>query len=603
MDGSNVALAPPRSRPEPAAPTLDARRAAALTVEEVAARLGTTTAGLPSPEAAERRRRLGPNAVRAHHARPLAVLARQVRSPLLLLLVTASTVSFFVGQRPDAVIIGVIVTLSVALGFVNEYRAERATEALHSQLRQRAVVRRDGRWTSCDATEVVPGDLVRLELGAVVPADVRITAAAQLECDEAILTGESAPVEKQSAPVAAGSPLDRLASCAFMGTLVRAGSGEGLVLATGGRTEFGRIALGLGERQEETQFQAGLRRFSGLLARVAAVLTTSIFVINLVLERPLIDALLFSLAIAVGITPQLLPAVVTTSLATGSRRLAQRKVLVKRLVCIEDLGDIEVLLTDKTGTLTEGRITFERALGPAGEPAGEALLLGLVCDEAPTDAGRAVGGNPLDAALWAAPGAADQPLSAWRRIGVVPFDHQRRRVSVLADGPSGRRLVTKGAPEAVLALCRAVPEPAGAVLEAEFRKGSRVVAVASRPAPELDTVAAGDEHDLDLAGFLVFLDQPKASAADALARLAGLGITVRVLTGDNAVVAEHVSDRLGLQGGGTLTGEDLDRLDDESLIRRLATTRVFARMDPEQKDRVIRLHRQAGAGVAYLGDG
>lgn len=274
-----------------------------MPVDEVLARLGSSPAGLSSAEAAARLTACGPNAVRSHRARPLAVLIRQVRSPLLVLLVAAATVSYFVGERSGAVIIGVIVAVSVGLGFGNEYRAERAAETLHSQLRHRAVVRRDGQWSTCDLTEVVPGDLVRLELGAVVPADVRLLSAAGLECDEAVLTGEPAPVPKAPAPARPGAGLPELSSCAFMGTIARAGSAEAVVTATGGRTEFGRIALGLGQQQEETQFQLGLRRFSGLLARVAGTLTGSIFVINLVLQRPVIDALLFSLAIAVGIPP------------------------------------------------------------------------------------------------------------------------------------------------------------------------------------------------------------------------------------------------------------------------------------------------------------
>ena len=586
-----------------AAQPMPARQAASRPVGQVLAELGSTGDGLTTAEAERRLARLGPNALRTHHARWYGVLARQVRSPLLVLLLVAATVSFFVGERADAVIIGVIVTLSVGLGFINEYRAERATEALHSQLRHQAVVRRDGRWGTCDLTGLVPGDLVRLEMGAVVPADVRLISAVGLECDEAVLTGESLPVPKDPAPVPAGAPLDGLSSCGFMGTIVHGGEGEAVVVATGGASEFGRIALELGERHEETEFQVGLRRFSLLLARVAGVLTTAIFVINLVLDRPVIDALLFSLAIAVGITPQLLPAVVTTSLATGSRRLARRKVMVKRLVCIEDLGNIDVLLTDKTGTLTEGRIAFQRALDPTGRPSEPALLLGLVCNEAAVEGGRAVGGNPLDMALWEAPAAAAQPVAAYRRVGLLPFDHDRRCMSVLVDGPDGRLLVSKGAPEQLLDRCREVPAGAAGILDGEFRSGSRVVAVASRPAPDLTALRPDDEHDLTLVGFLVFLDQPKAGAAEALARLAALGVTVRVLTGDNPTVAELVCDTLGLLGGDTVTGDEIDRLDDDALIGRLASIRIFARMDPEQKTRVIRLTRRSGVDVAYLGDG
>jgi Mg2+-importing ATPase len=595
VTGADVTAAPPAA--------LAVADAAALEADDVLARLVTSADGLPSSEARARLEVYGPNAVRSHRARALAVLARQLQSPLLVLLMVTAAVSFFVGERSDAVIIGVIVGLSVGLGFVNEFRAEQAAEALHAQLRHKAVVRRDGVWTTCDVTDLVPGDIVRLEAGAVVPADVRVLAADALECDESLLTGESLPVDKHPEPVAPGAALAELTSCALMGTLVRAGSGTAVVVATGGTTEFGRIALSLGERHEETEFQVGLRRFSRLLAAVAGVLTGSIFVINLVLARPVIDALLFSLAIAVGITPQLLPAVVSTSLATGSRRLARRKVLVKRLVCIEDLGDIEVLLTDKTGTLTEGRIAYRGGIGPDGSPSERVLLLGLLCNEATVTDGAAVGGNPLDVALWEAPAAAAQPVGAYRRLAVAPFDHDRRRVSVLVDGPDGTVIITKGAPEGVLERCTVVPAAARAVLDAQLAAGSRVVAVASRPAPGRAELGPDDERDLCLEGFLVFEDPPKASAAAALARLAALGVAVKVVTGDHPVVAAKVCADLGLPVAGTLSGAELESLDDDALVARLASTTVFARVSPEQKSRVIRAHQAAGRDVAFLGDG
>src|SRR5207302_8226590 len=299
---------------------------------------------------ATRLSRFGPNALRTHHAQGWRVLARQFRSPLLLLLLVTAGVSFFTGDRSAALAIGSILAVSVGLGFVNEFRAEQAAEDLHSQLRHTVAVLRDHRWTQVDVTGLVPGDVVRVSLGEIIPADLRLLTVDRLECDESVLTGESLPVEKSPAPSDAAARLSELGSCALMGTIVRAGDAEAAVVATGGRTEFGRIALGLGERHPPTEFQVGLRRFSLLLVQVAAVLTAAIFAVNLLLHRPLIDALLFSLAIAVGITPQLLPAVVTTSLATGSRRLARKRVLVKRLVVIEDLGNFELLLTDKTGT-------------------------------------------------------------------------------------------------------------------------------------------------------------------------------------------------------------------------------------------------------------
>ncbi len=559
--------------------------------------------GLSSDEARRRYQLVGPNALRSHHARPWAVLIRQFRSPLLILLVVTATVSFFVGDRTDAIIIGAILALSTVLGFLNEYRAELAAEALHEQLRHRAVVCRDGSWTSCDVTDLVPGDVVRLGMGAVVPADLRLLAADGLDCDESVLTGESQPVEKTNQSILAADSLSELRCCAFMGTIVHSGAGEALVVATGARTEFGKIAAGLGQRQEETEFQSGLRDFSLLLARVAAVLSASIFVINLFLRRPVIDAVLFSLAIAVGITPQLLPAVVTTSLATGSRRLARDKVLVKRLVCIEDLGNLELLLTDKTGTLTEGRIGFEAALDPQGQPSEEVLLLGLLCNEAEPSGDTAVGGNPLDVALWDAPGASLELVAHYQRRAAAPFDHDRRRVSVLVDGPNGRQLITKGAPESVMELCQQVPDSARLVLSHSLEEGGRIIAVATRTAPELTSLSPKDEKGLTLAGFLVFLDRPKASAGHALTRLDTLGITVKVVTGDHPVVAEKVCRDLGLSVTGVLTGSQMNELDDAALEQRVADVTIFARVSPEQKSRLIRAHQARGSDVAFLGDG
>ncbi|HET7356426.1 MAG TPA: magnesium-translocating P-type ATPase [Nocardioidaceae bacterium] len=562
--------------------------------------------GLSSKEVSRRQARYGPNAVASHHARPLLVLWHQLRSPLLGLLLVAAAASYFVGERSDAVIIAVIVLVSVGLGFVNEYRAEKAAAALHSQISHQVVGRRDGRFASVDVIALVPGDVVELGLGEVVPADVRLTAVTGLECDESVLTGESQPVEKTTMTGSEGAALAELSGCALMGTVVHAGSGRGVVVATGSRTQFGAIATGLSTHQLDTEFQVGLRRFSMLLVYVAGGLTASIFVINVLLHKPILDALLFSLAIAVGITPQLLPAVVSTSLAAGSRQLSRHKVLVKRLVCIEDLGDVDLLFTDKTGTLTVGRIDYARAV-PSGDDRSETVLRwGLLCTETVTDGSAAVGGNPLDQALWdsAATATARAALAGYARLDVLPFDHERRMVSAVVREPSGAfTLVTKGAPETVLDRCVDVPASARHALDAEFAAGNRVVAVATRP---LDTDAAPcpqDEKDLHLRGLLVFLDPPKPDAAAALGRLAELGITVKVVTGDNSAVAVKVCRDLGLAGEAVLTGSELDALDDAALTDAVAVTTVFARVSPEHKARIVRAHRHGGGGVAFLGDG
>ena len=591
----------------------DLATAAAQPARSVLAGLGTSENGLTSAEAADRLRRYGANAVVSHRARLWPVLWHQLRSPLLALLAVAAIASYFVGEGSDALIIGVILLLSIGMGFVNEYRAEKAAEALHSQIKHRAVVLRDGEPADLDVTGLVPGDIVDVKLGDVIPADLRLLSGSGLECDESILTGESMPAEKQAEPVGPGTPLADLTCCALMGTVVRSGSGRGVVVATGDQAEFGRIAVGLGTHQLETEFQAGLRRFSVLLVEVALVLTTSIFVINVVLHKPVLEALLFSLAIAVGITPQLLPAVVSASLAAGSRQMARRKVLVKRLVCIEDLGDVDVLFTDKTGTLTQGRISFMRAVDFDHTPPGTALRYGLACNEASVrndgdgDGGAAVGGNPLDIALWDSPAAIQEreQTAAYRRLALLPFDHERRMVSVLAEQPDGNRvLITKGAPEVLLDRCGDVPEQARAALAAEFAAGNRVVAVAWRPAGrEASTLSAADERDLRLAGLLVFLDAPKPSAGQALARLAGLGVRVKIVTGDNPVVAAKVCAELGLPVGGALTGTDVDGMDDGALAAAIDQTTVFARVSPEHKARIVKIQRKTGVDVAFLGDG
>lgn len=582
-------------------PSIEA--AAALPPDELLDALGSRPAGLTGREVAARAERFGPNAVRSHHASAWSVLSRQLRSPLLWLLLAAAAVSAIVGEGLDALIIGVTVAASVGLGFVNEYRAERAAEAMHSEIRHEVATTREGASVSVEVTHLVPGDVVHLGVGSIVPADVRLLSASNLECDESILTGESVPAEKSVDPVAGGAALADLSSCLFMGTVVHEGAADAVVVAIGSSTQFGRIAVGLGEHHPQTEFQVGLTRFSGLLAKVGGVLSVTIFVINIALGRPVIDAVLFSLAVAVGITPQLLPAVVSTSLATGSRRLAEKKVLVKRLVCIEDLGDIDVLFTDKTGTLTDGHISFERATDVAGHDSADVFTLGLVCNEATPTGDTAVGGNALDVALWEAPGAPASPIGDFRRIAIAPFDHERRCVSVLVDRDGQRLLVTKGAPETVLERCTDVSDEAHGVLDAEFSAGNRVVAIASRPAPELTTVTGDDEHDLTLAGFLVFLDQPKPSAAASIARLGELGITVKIVTGDNPLVAETVCRTLGVDSHGTLTGADLDTLDDAQFTARVHDATIFARVSPEQKARILRAQRDAGSAVAFLGDG
>ena len=581
---------------------LTAASVAAATSDQVLSWLGSRADGLSSAEAVERLTRYGPNSLRTHRVSVWAVLRRQLNNAVLALLAATATISFFLGDSTQALIIGVILLVSIGLGFVNEYRAERATAALHSRVRHEAVVRRDGHGVRIDVNQLVPGDVIELSLGQLVPADVRLIAVNGLECNESILTGESVGAEKSSLPVPADASLADSADLAFMGTVVSAGSATAVVYATGLDAQFGQIAARLGERHPETDFQRGLRRFSYLLLWVALTLTVMILVANLFLRRPVIEAVLFALAIAVGITPQLLPAVVSTSLATGSRRLAARKVLVKRLVCIEDLGDIDVLITDKTGTLTEGRLTLVQAVDPAGADSAGVLRTGLLA----TDVDPAVGGtsaNPLDAALWESPGVSGVDLTGVRRVAELPFDHTRRASSTLMDDAGRRMLIVKGAPEQVLEHCVGVPDAAHRTLDDLFADGRRVVAVASRDAAGLTGITVADEAALRLDGFLVFADPPKQAARESLARLAELGIEVKVATGDNPQVAEKVCAEMGLASKGTLTGAQMAKLDPRALEAAAQNSTVFARVSPEQKARLISVLRRTGRSIGFLGDG
>lgn len=580
---------------------------ASLDADDVLERLGSQSGGLSAVEAARRRTLNGPNALLLHHARPWHVLGRQLKSPVLVLLLVTAVLSALVGETTSSAIIGVILAASVGLGFTNEYRAERQADTLHDTVLHTSTTLRDASATTIAVTELVPGDVVRVTVGAVVPADLRLLDCHDLSCDESILTGESLPVAKDVASVPAGSSVADLTCCLLMGTVVQSGTASAVVVDTGSRTQFGQVAVALGTQQPQTEFQRGLGRFSLLLLQVAIILTSAIFAVNVVLDRPVVDSLLFSLAIAVGITPQLLPAVVSSSLATGSRALARQKVLVKRLVCIEDLGDMDVLVTDKTGTLTEGTVTLDRVVPVvAGVSEQRLLLLGLLATGT-TEPGRPAslsGLDALDAALWRSPAAHDVQTDACRRIDLLPFDHDRRRVSVLVDLPQdGRMVVSKGAPEDLLPLCTNVPPGAHAALTEQYAAGARVVAVAHASGTGYERLSRADETGLTLDGFLVLLDPPKAGARTSIEALSSLGITVKIATGDNAAVAEKVLTSIGITSAGTLTGADVDALEDDALRTATASTTIFARVSPAQKARVVRALRRSGRSVAFLGDG
>jgi Mg2+-importing ATPase len=580
---------------------LELGEAGRLPVDVVLQRLGSSQNGLSTSDAAARLKQFGPNSLGTHRTTALQILVRQLRNPLLILLAGAAAVSFAVSDRTSALIILGISGLSVGLSFVNEFRAEKVAEELHARIQHRELVLRDGTVHQVDVTDLVPGDVVLLDVGDVVPADLRLIASGAMECDEAVVTGESMPVAKTDAATPAGdSPLD-LPSCALMGTVVKSGSGRGVVVRTGRASTFGKIAAQIRRAPAETAFETGLRDFSLLLVKVTAILVVPIFVLNAVFGRPVLDSLLFALAIAVGMTPQLLPAVVTVSLSFGARKLAARSVLVKRLISIEDLGNITVLFTDKTGTLTQGAINFEAAVDPSGQPSNDVFRLGLICNSAQLDDKGVPKGNPLDVALWQAPQANHDLLQGVKRDSLIPFDYDRQRITVVVDDSSRRRVVTKGAPEAVLRRCGDVPQAAKDWLNAAFDAGQRVVAVAAGDAGSSD--APPTEENMHLEGFLVFNDPIKPDAARSLQRLAQLAVEVKVITGDNDRVARRLCADVGMPVKGVLVGSEIEGMDDASLAKAIAETTIFSRVTPEQKSRVIRLERTLGSDVGFLGDG
>ena len=580
------------------------QEAACVDVAELQSRLGTANSGLTSQEAAQRLTRDGANAVPAHRASAAHVLWGQVKSPLLMLLAVAAILSMATGDVADATIILVILGVSIGMGFWNEYKAQRTADSLQDRITHNTVVVRDGVQKEVDVSHVVRGDIVRISLGHVVPADLRLIQATNLSCDESAITGESVPASKDTAAVSGEPGLGDLPCCALMGTVVQSGSGTGIVVATGKDAVFGRIAASLNQAPPVTSFQKGLAKFSQFLMWVAVALAVFIFIANTVQHRPLLTALMFALAIAVGITPQLLPAVVNTSLAAGARLLSKQHVLVKRLVCIEDLGNVDVLVTDKTGTLTNGRLTYVEALPAHGYTESEVAQLGLLsCETDFAAVGAAnVGQDPLDQALADATlGHTD--LSRHARLDLRPFDHDSRTSAVLIQSDQdGRQEVVKGAPESVLALCTTVDPADSQAVERLFDQGARVVAVAINMLPAATKLPATDAPGFTLAGYLSFTDEPKQDAKQSIDRLNALNVAVKIATGDNQRVAEKVCRDMGLDPGETLTGEAVETLSDTDLYEAVQRTSLLARVSPDQKARIIRVLRQHHS-VAFLGDG
>lgn len=577
-----------------------------LAVPDLLVRLDAVAGGLSSTSAAERLARYGKNELREHEQLSRArALWAQVKSPLVGLLLFAAVVSAVTGEWLDATIVTVIVVVTVALGYHREYRAQVAAAALANRIKARATVWRDGREQSVLADEIVPGDVIALAAGSLVPADGVLLEAADLYLSEAVLTGESYPVQKAVGVVDVATPLSKRTNCVFLGTNVRSGTAKCLVVATGPSTRFGAIAHRLSLRPPETEFDRGVRRFGYLLTSAMSIMVLLVFVAHVLRGRPAVETLLFAIALAVGLSPELLPAILTINLARGAELMSKHGVLVRHLNAIENLGSMNVLCTDKTGTLTEGVVKLEGSYDPNGAADANVLELGAI--NAALETGLP---SPLDDAILEARSVARERVT---KLAEIPFDFMRKRVSVVVEDEQGLRLISKGAFHHVLEVCTGLPggapltADARAALEAHFAawsgQGIRVLAVGARAMSSQPSYGREDEHDLTFMGFLTFLDQPKKGAAQAIAALAHLGVAVKVITGDSKLVAEHVARLVGLSPDRVLTGAQLDELHDEALWHAAERTQLFVEVDPNQKERILLSLKKMGHVVGFLGDG
>ena len=585
-----------------------------LSPDQLLKTLRASASGLSQKDAEARLLESGPNSIQeSERTGALNLFLNQFRSPLVLILIFAASVSLVVSEWVDASIVLAVVFGSTLLGFVQEYRAGNAVAHLRSRITIKSNVMRDGLARTIEAAKVAPGDVVLLSAGSLIPADGVVLEAHDFFVNQAVLTGETFPVEKRPAPVPGDASLAERSNCVFMGTSVGSGSATVLIAQTGRATVFGQIAQHLSLRPEETEFERGIHRFGNLLTQVMLVMIILVLAVNVFRAKPLIDSLLFALALAVGLAPELLPAIISITLSYGAQQMAKRGVIVQRLNSIENLGSMDVLCTDKTGTLTKGVVRLDGAVDPKGQPSQ------IVLRYAQLNAHFQTGlENPLDDAIQAFAKEAGSSIDDARKVDEIPYDFVRKRLSVITESAQGQRtLVTKGALDNVLSACATVLDGEAAValdggqrasIERQYgewsEKGFRVLGVATRPVdPQPGPYSRADEKELVFAGFLLFFDPPKAGVEQVIADLAKRGVSLKVITGDNQKVARHVADAVKLPVAGLATGRELDEMHDEALWHLAERTTIFAEVDPNQKERIILALRKTGHVVGYMGDG
>ncbi len=577
----------------------------------LAERVGSSPAGLTGAEATRRLTRFGRNAVAQPPHRRIAVkIAKRIAEPLMAILLVAAAISGAMGDTASFGIIVTVIALSIVLDVVQEHRAELAADALRRSVAIHADVRRDGALISVPVEQLAPGDVVELRAGDLVPADGVVLKSRDAHVNEALMTGEPFPVEKRAGDCAAKAPADAF-NALFAGTSMVSGEATMLVVATAGATRFGGIAAALTESEPPGALERGVHRLGLLILRLTIFLVLFVLLVHFAFGRPVFESFLFAVALAVGLTPELLPMIMTVTLSRGALRMAAKSVVVKRLAAIHDLGAMNVLCTDKTGTLTQARIDLVGH--PAIDGSDSERVLTLAAVNSHFSSGIR---SPLDQAIVDHSG--DRDFAGWARLDEIPFDFERRSVSVLVEHAGARLLIVKGAPESIIARSRLVDLGDGRTgpLDVPAREtldrlqtehgaaGNRLLAVAWKPVPNDCCVAnSEDERDLILAGFCVFVDPPKASAAAAIGRLKALGVRVKVISGDHEAVVRHVAQALRIPAQALLTGSDLAALSDPALAARVEQVDLFARVSPDQKTRIIRALQARGRTVGFIGDG
>lgn len=581
----------------------------AKTVVEVFGDVKTSENGLSSSEARQRLTVYGPNSLKATPTRNGFILfISQFKSPITLILIFAASLSFFLGDITNALIILFIILVSSALGFWQENGARGAVEKLLSIIKIKAAVLRDGKCEDIAVEEIVPGDVVQLSAGDIIPGDCLIIHSKDLFVNEASLTGETFPVEKNAGIAEVDAPMSKRLNTLFMGTHVVSGTVRALVIQTGMNTEFGNIAKHVAAAPPETEFERGIRKFGHLLMEVTLILVITIFAINIYFHKPVIDSLLFSLALAVGLTPQLLPAIISINLSHGARNMAKSKVIVKRLSSIENFGSMNVLCSDKTGTLTEGSVKVKDFVDSSGKRNEKVFLYTYLNSYHQTGFK-----NPIDAAIL---NHASCETKGYTKTDEIPYDFIRKRLSIVVQSESGHTLIAKGAVQNVLDVCALaetgnnqfkniseVRDELNQKFESLSKEGLRVIAVAYRNLNDTGIIDKSSERDLVFLGFVTLFDPPKQGILDTIKNLSDSGIRLKIITGDNQYIAAELGKKVFLHPPKVLTGKEMQLISTEAFVRLVNSVDVFAEVEPNQKERILIALKKNGNVVGYLGDG